>query len=275
MPKAHSGFIFFTKNFADGFYMSDNVITSSQNNIFKHILKLTEAKYRNKFGEFVLEGERLVNDAYGSGAEILFVVLSKGYNGKIPPCDKIYIFDEKLFSQIKNTVNSQGILAVVKIKKDASFDFANSSTVVYLDGVSDPGNMGTIIRTCDAAGVDAVILSKNCVDVFNPKVVRSTMASIFNVKIIFDDDHLEKLKNNGFCLIGTHLSAKKSIFDIDFLKKCVIIIGNEANGISKDVIDMCSEKVIIPMVGKCESLNAAVSCSVCVYEALRQKLAQK
>ena len=118
------------------------------------------------------------------------------------------------------------------------------------------------------------MISKTCVDVFNPKVVRATMASIFNVNLIFDDNCLKKLKNDGFCLIGTYLGAKKSIFDIDFLQKCVIIIGNEANGISKEVLDMCTEKVIIPMVGGCESLNAAVSCSVCVYEALRQKISR-
>ena len=100
------------------------------------------------------------------------------------------------------------------------------------------------------------------------------MASIFNVNLIFDDNCLEKLKNDGFCLIGTYLGAKKSIFDIDFLQKCVIIIGNEANGISEKVLDMCTENVIIPMVGGCESLNAAVSCSVCVYEALRQKISR-
>ena len=250
----------------------NEIITSAQNNIFKHIAKLGEAKYRNKFGEFVLEGERLVCDAVCLGADISFIVVKNGYSGKIPQCEKVFTFDEKLFSQMKNTVNSQGILAAAKIKRNTEPDFSSAKTVVYLDGVSDPGNMGTIIRTCDAAGVDAVVLSKNCVDVFNPKVVRSTMASIFNVKIIFDENCLETLKNDGFCLIGTHLDAKKSIFDIDFLQKCVIIIGNEANGISKKVLDMCTEKVIIPMVGGCESLNAAVSCSVCVYEALRQKM---
>ena len=250
------------------------IITSTQNNIFKHIAKLSDAKYRNKFGEFVLEGERLVCDASNLGADISFVVIKDGYSGKIPQCEKIYTFDEKLFSQMKNTVNSQGILAVAKIERNKTADFSAARTVVYLDGVSDPGNMGTIIRTCDAAGADAVVISKTCVDVFNPKVVRSTMASIFNVNLIFDDNCLKKLKDDGFCLIGTYLGAKKSIFDIDFLQKCVIIIGNEANGISKEVLDMCTEKVIIPMVGGCESLNAAVSCSVCVYEALRQKISR-
>ena len=241
------------------------IITSAQNNIFKHIAKLNDAKYRNKFGEFVLEGERLVCDAENLGADISFVVIKDGYDGKIPQCEKIYTFDEKLFSQMKNTVNSQGILAVAKIERNKTADFSTARTVVYLDGVSDPGNMGTIIRTCDAAGVDAVVISKTCVDVFNPKVVRSTMASIFNVNLIFDDNCLEKLKNDGFCLIGTYLGAKKSIFEI---------IGNEANGISEKVLDMCTENVIIPMVGGCESLNAAVSCSVCVYEALRQKISR-
>ena len=248
------------------------VIKSTQNSIFKHISKLSDAKYRNKFGQFVLEGERLVFDAYDKNADIDFAVLSEDYTGKALRCAKTYVFDKKLFSQIKNTVNSQGILAVAKMNKNFSHDFSAARTVVYLDGIQDPGNMGTIIRTCDAAGVDAVVISEGCVDVYNPKVVRSTMSSIFSVDVVFGKSNLGQLKNEGFSLIGTHLSAKKSIFDIDFLKKCVIIIGNEANGISNEVLDICDEKVIIPMVGKCESLNAAVSCSVCVYEALRQRL---
>lgn len=247
------------------------IITSSQNDIFKHVSKLYTAKHRKISGEFVLEGERLVNDAVKNGADISFVVVCESYCGKIPKSDNVYVFAQKLFEALKDTVNSQGILAVAKMNKQNDFNFDNAKTVVYLDSVCDPGNMGTIIRTCDASGIDAVVLSKGCVDVYNPKVVRSTMASIFNVPIISDDDTLKMLKKCDFSLIGTYLGAQKSIYDIDFLKKSVIIIGNEANGISDEVLSLCDEKIIIPMIGKCESLNAAISCGICVYEALRQK----
>ncbi|MBE7037467.1 MAG: RNA methyltransferase [Ruminococcaceae bacterium] len=252
--------------------MNDNIITSTQNEIFKHISKLYLAKHRKVMGEFVLEGERLVNDAHKNNADINFLVVCESYNGKFPEGVKTYTFSNKLFNELKDTVNSQGILAVAKMNKKESFDFESARTIVYLDLVCDPGNMGTIIRTCDAAGVDAVVLSKGCVDIYNPKVVRSTMSSLFNVNIINDDNTLLKLKDMNFSLIGTYLGAKKSVYDIDFSKKSVIIIGNEANGISDEVITLCDEKIIIPMVGKCESLNAAISCGICVYEALRQKL---
>lgn len=251
--------------------MNQNVISSTKNEIFRVISKLYTPKYRKQYNQFVLEGERLVNDAFKNGADIDFVVICEEYDGKIPQHDNVYVFDKKLFNELKDTVNSQGILAVAKINKKVDFNFDTSKTVVYLDCVCDPGNMGTIIRTCDAAGVDAIVLSKGCVDIYNPKVVRSTMASIFNVPIIDDDNTLMNLKDEGFSLAGTYLGAEKSIYDIDFSKKCVIIIGNEANGISDEVLSICDQKIIIPMIGKCESLNAAVSCAVCVYEALRQK----
>ncbi len=251
--------------------MNQSIITSTKNEIFKYISKLYAPKHRKVSGEFVLEGERLVNDAVKNGAKISFVVVCESYKGKIPKCDSVYIFADKLFDELKDTVNSQGILAVAKMNKNSDFNFDLLKTVVYLDSVCDPGNMGTIIRTCDAAGVDLVVLSKGCVDIYNPKVVRSTMASIFNVAIADDNNTLNLLKNKGFSLVGTYLGAKKSIYDVDFSKKSVIIIGNEANGISDEVLNICDQKIIIPMVGKCESLNAAVSCAVCVYEALRQK----
>ena len=143
-----------------------------------------------------------------------------------------------------------------------------------LDDVQDPGNLGTIIRTLDAAGIDSLILSKGCADVYNPKVVRSTMGAIFRVDTKYVDDlksELLSLKEKGYNVITTSLKTNKYIYDIDFSKKTVIVIGNESNGVSKEIFDISDEMVKIPMLGKTESLNASVAAGVIIYECVRQK----
>ncbi len=135
--------------------------------------------------------------------------------------------------------------------------------------------MGTIIRTGYACGGDGVILSENCVDIYNPKVVRSTMASIFNVPLYFDDARrsaLKKLSAHGVKIVSGSLQGDKSIYETDFTGRSAVVIGNEANGITDEVINLSTELVKIPIIGKAESLNAAVACAVMVYERLRQNL---
>ena len=135
--------------------------------------------------------------------------------------------------------------------------------------------MGTIIRTCDACGADGLILSENCVDIYNPKVVRSTMASIFNVNIYFDNSDriiLKKMIECGVNIVSGSLQGDKSVYNVDFKGKSTVVIGNEANGISDEVLRLSTELVKIPIIGKAESLNAAVACAVMAYEHVRQNL---
>ena len=148
--------------------------------------------------------------------------------------------------------------------------------IIALDGVQDPGNLGTIIRTADSANLNQIIISKDSADPYNPKVVRSTMGAIFRVNVIEAEDLKEELKKaqeNKFQIMITALDAKKSIYKADFIKK-IIVIGNEANGVSKEVQAIADEKVIIPMLGKTESLNASVAASVMIYEYVRRKIGE-
>ena len=185
----------------------------------------------------------------------------------------VYV-DEKVFNNITDVQNPQGILAVVEKKstdKDIKYD---EDVIVVLDDIQDPGNLGTILRTIDSVGLSQVIVSKKSGDVFNPKVVRSTMGAIFRVNIIESENlvnTLKEIKKHKFKVVATSLQTEESIYDIDYKKK-VIIIGNEANGVSKEVLEMSDQKVKIPMPGKTESLNAAVATGVILYEYVRQKL---
>lgn len=250
-------------------------IESSSNEIYKNTKKLLMSKERKKASLFITEGYRSVCDSIKHNADIRYIIISEKYDLECFE-DKftVYKMSEKLFREISSTVNSQGILAVVGFvhNADSDFKYDNSKTLVYLDSVTDPGNMGTILRTSDAMGVDGVILSKGCVDLYNPKVVRATMASIFNVPIYLDEDYklLKKLKQNGYLILGTFLDADVYSYDADFTKKTVIVMGNEANGISNELEKLCDIRVKVPMKGNAESLNVATCCAMVLYENMRQ-----
>ncbi len=249
-------------------------IQSSSNLLFKNTKKLLNASERKKAKKFIVEGYRIVSDAVRHNADIDYIVISDDYKMQTFEQNyRVYRFGKKLFSQISGTVNSQGIIAVVNCFK-SQIDIANGNytNIVYLDCVTDPGNMGTILRTCDAMGVDCVVASKGCVDIYNPKVVRATMASMFNVPVYFDEDDtaIAALKQNGFCVVGTALDASVSVFESNLKQKTVIVMGNEANGISDSIKQMCDIKIKVPMSGGAESLNVAVCCAMVLYEKTRQ-----
>ncbi len=252
-------------------------IDSTSNQIVKHTKKLLERSGRKEHMQFVIEGKRLVCDAISNGADVEYILAEEGTDISFPEGITLYELSHKAYGALKTTVNSQGVTAVVNMPEKAGFsaDGSKRCTYIYLDGVSDPGNMGTIIRTADACGADGVVLSENCVDIYNPKVVRSTMASIFNVPIYFDDSERSALKNmikEKISVVSGSLQGIKSIYDVNFKSSCTIVVGNEANGITDEVIALSTELVKIPIIGKAESLNAAVACAVMAYEALRQNL---
>ncbi len=247
-------------------------IESTSNSIFKQTKKLLSPSNRKKTGMFLIEGERIVNDALGLGAQMEYILISETYQ-KNTECNfdgqRVYILLDKLFDELKSTVNTQGIMAVSKYT-DTSTDEINynKGLYLYLDSVTDPGNMGTIIRSAAAFGVDGIVLSKGCVDVFNPKVIRSTMSGIFSVKLYFDKDNiLKKFRDNGYQIIGTFPSDAVSSRGFCFDNKCVIVMGNEANGICSDTEKMCTHRVSIPMTEEAESLNVSVACGILLYEA--------
>ena len=249
-------------------------IESSSNNIIKQTKKLLTSQGRKKLGMFILEGERLVRDAVSCGAEVEYILVSESFDsGRIPDIGNTYVISDKLFDEIKTTVNTQGIIAVARYNLLNACDINKSEgTYLYLDNISDPGNMGTIIRSANAFGADGIILSVGCTDVFSPKVLRSTMSGIFSVKLYKDDNSiLPCLVENGFDILGTFPDGDFSPRSFEYGRKNVIVMGNEANGISSAVESVCTQRITIPMTNDAESLNVSVACGIMLYEAFVAK----
>jgi TrmH family RNA methyltransferase len=252
------------------------IITSKDNETIKSIKKLKEKKYRTE--SFIVEGIKMVKEALEQ-AEVEKVIVSETFSNsddfKGLNCDeqKLIIASDKVFEDLTDVVTPQGIIAVVSKGSNSEIDYSDEF-VLALDGIQDPGNLGTIIRTADSANIKQILVSKDTVDAYSPKVVRSTMGGIFRTKVIEVEDLaqiLNSFKDNGYKVVTTELSAEKSIYDMDY-KKSVVVIGNEANGVTAEVSETATDKVIIPMLGKTESLNAAVATSIMIYEYVRQKL---
>lgn len=259
------------------------VITSKDNEQIKNIKKLKDKKYRDEMHKYIIEGVKIVEEAIQEHSNIESVVIceeclsqnliSQKLMYEIAKQDCIYV-SSKVFNSITDVSNPQGILAIVnKSEKQKRINY-DEDIIVVLDGIQDPGNLGTILRTVDSANLKQIVITKETADVFNSKVVRSTMGAIFRVNVIQSEDivkDLKKMKEHGFDVVVTSLDTNDSIYDINYMKK-VIVIGNEANGVSKQVQEIADNKVIIPMFGKTESLNASVAAGIMIYEYVRAKL---
>lgn len=255
--------------------MENIIIESNQNKIIKEVNSLKAKKERDKTGLFILEGKRLVDEIPNSW-EIKYLLKAESYSEDIN-FEKVYTVKDSLFEKISETVNPQGILAVCHIKEFdvTNVDYSNSPFFVVLENVTDPGNMGTLIRTADAAGADVIFLSKGCVDIYNPKVIRATMGSIFHLPIYRNlnlMDLMEDFKNNNVKTLAAHLKGTSTPYKVDMTTACAVIIGNEANGLSDEISEMASDLVKIPMPGKAESMNAGIAGGILIYEAVRQRI---
>lgn len=259
------------------------IITSKDNEIIKNIRKLKEKKYRDLSNSYIIEGIKLIKEAITENKKIKQIVVCEeninngGIDQKllyeIAKYECIYV-TKKIFSLISDVQNPQGIMAVIeKQNSEDNIDY-KEDVIVVLDGIQDPGNLGTILRTIDSVGLKQVIVSKETADAYNPKVVRSTMGAIFRVNIIESDNLIETLKNlrkHKYKVMATSLETNNNIYDVDYNKK-VIVIGNEANGVSQEILDFADEKIKIPMLGRTESLNASVATSIILYEYVRRKI---
>lgn len=250
-------------------------ITSAANTKIKYIRSLAQKKARYENGEYTIEGIKSVRDAISSEREItaLYVSFSFYENEAFiyPENVPLYRVSDNIFEKMCDTKAPQGILAVIKIEND-EFEPELNKAYIYCDGIQDPGNLGTIIRTADAAGFGGVMLSPSCADLFNPKTVRSSMGSFFNMKVIrgVTAQKLTEYKNGGFEIYGGALSEDSIDYrTADFKKPSVIVVGNEANGISDAVLKICTH-IKIPILGKAESLNAGVAAAILMYEVVRQ-----
>ncbi len=241
-------------------------IESSRNKIIKEIVSLKQKKYREQKKLFIVEGERLLSEA-----DPLYVLIREGYDGDTERFSNVYTAPAGVFDKAADTISPQGIIGVCKIPETYLSALPKEPFVVILDRVSDPGNLGTVIRTADAAGADAVVLSEGCADPYNPKTIRSTMGSIFHLPVYRNINIAEFLKNSNIKTFAAHLKGKKSCFKTDMTGGTGIIIGNEANGICDDIAALATELVKIPMPGKAESLNASAAAAIMIYEAVRQR----
>lgn len=264
------------------------MITSKENQLVKYAKSLAQKKYRDLNHEYIVEGIKMVKEAIENKEKISKIFICEDVIQNSIENDEnlkellslknlqdsIEYVSKPILEIITDTKTPQGIVAIVKEK-----DFKENiySNVVYaLDDLQDPGNLGTIIRTLDSAGYEDLILSKETAEPYNPKVVRSTMGAIFRLKIhrnVELNDELKKLKNEGYKIVITSLDTNKFYYDLKFDEKLVIVIGNESKGVSEGIQELADTKVKIPMIGKTESLNAAVACSIIAYEGVRQKFA--
>lgn len=247
-------------------------IKSNENAVIKHINSLKKRSYREKTGEFIIEGERGVRDAVKNGAEFSAVLIRSGYEGFVPACEKCYEAEPRLFDKVAETETPQGIIATAKINFK-SIGEISCGMVVICDNLRDPGNMGTIIRTAHAVNASAIVLTKGCADPYAPKTVRATMGSVFKVPLVTMEtiEEMDRLKEKGYKIIGGGLTGDAvNLFDADIKGNCAFVLGNEANGISQEVMSKCDMIVKIPMPGGLESLNASVAGALMMYEYLRK-----
>lgn len=257
-----------------------NIIKSKDNNKVKYTKSLLKAKFRNKEKKFIIEGYRILTLALECGVNLEYVFINEDFENKQEHKSflnslenkgiKIYKASNKIFLEMVDTENTQGILGVLKYKERILVDNIKKEHkfVLVLDRIQDPGNMGTIIRTADSAGVDAIILLKGCVDIYNPKVIRSTMGSIFDMNIIHatQDEAIDFLKENEFDIVSSYLQTDNYYNETTYEGKIALVIGNEANGINDDLISKSDKLIKIPIYGKAESLNAAISAAILMYE---------
>ncbi len=257
-------------------------IDSKNNEIIKDLVKVRDhSKFRKEKSLFYVEGERLIKNSPKNLIEKIFILKDKleYYSDFLKEIDNniIYILDNQVFDKVKDTINSQGIIALINynlIEKLNDKLLKNSNSCLILDNISDPGNLGTIIRLSEAANISLIILANNCCDVYNPKVIRSCMSSIFRTNIYISNNIIEDiniLKSCSYIIYSTVLNNySKKYSDIVYNDKCAVVLGNEANGISKEIIKISNENIYIPMCGEIESLNVSIAATTICYEIMRQ-----
>lgn len=270
------------------------MITSHTNSKIKHVsMLITSKKERMSTGTFVIEGTRMFLEAPID--DICEVYISENFNERLYGGDEyklsgamleIYkkltitgyeIVTDVLFKKMSDTVTPQGILCVVRTNirqtEDVLRDYDNKPIkAIALEGLQDPGNMGTIVRTAEAAGINLILAGANTVDVYSSKVVRSTMGSIFRVPIVYTNDlysDIKYLKEQNIKVYAAHLKGQTLYKDIKYDSRSLILIGNEGNGLTDYATEMADTLVKIPMEGQVESLNASVAAAILMFELSR------
>ena len=242
------------------------MITSIKNDTIKSILKLKQKKYREETSSFLIEGEHLVEEALKVN-RITLLIKNETYTGNLG-YEKELIVTSNVFNALAFSKTPQGIMAICCIK-EIPLAYQTLSKVLILDGLQDPGNVGTLIRSALAFDFDAMILSNNCVDIYNNKVVQATQGAFFRLSIVKAEllKQIAILKANGFTIFGTSLEKAIPLESIDFTNysKIGVVLGNEGNGVSKEILEKTDYSIKIQISEQMESLNVAIAGSIIMY----------
>lgn len=256
------------------------MIISAKNQQIKNLIQLNKkSKYRNEKGLFVIEGLKLFQEVPKERIESIYISETL-FNRKEHVSGlkdfQYEIVKDDIFEKISNTQTPQGIICIVRQFKHTFEDLIKQENAhfILLEDLQDPGNVGTIFRTGEGAGITGVILSKNTVDIYNPKTIRSTMGSIFRVPFVYAEDFYQlliELKKYGIKIFAASLNGKRYYDEENYNQSFGFLIGNEGNGLSSKALSLVDSELKIPMEGNVESLNAAMAAGILMYEAYRQR----
>lgn len=266
------------------------IISSSKNEKIKNIAALLKSKKeRDEQGVFVIEGIRIFRDTFSASPESvadIFITESmfcekkekelfsdENLLNRLSDPEKVHVVKDSVFKCISETVSPQGIIGIVR-KRQYSLEnvILGKTGILVLENIQDPGNLGTMFRTAEAAGMSGIVLSGNCADIYNPKVIRSTMGSIMRVPFVYCDDFagtLKIMKEKGITLYAAYLHGGEPYYRVHFDDRYAIMIGNEGNGLTEDAVEAADKKIYIPMKGRIESLNAAIAAAILMFHDLR------
>ena len=268
------------------------MITSPGNEQVKYVRELaSKAKFRKKEGCYVAEGIKMFLEAPEAELKRVYVSehlhtllkggadLTKNYKDCLEKLNRVgyEIVSDPAFERMAETVTPQGIISILSVKNYSVEEMlqADKRLFVILENLQDPGNLGTILRTAEAAGVSGILLSSDCVDIYNPKVIRSTMGAVYRVPFVYTNDlsgTIGQFKEQGITVYAATLSERAKAYDNnDYRTDTAFVIGNEGNGLTKETISVASEEICIPMEGQGESLNASMAAGILMYEANRQR----
>ena len=256
------------------------MITATSNKRIKWLVSLSEkAKERKKEQVFLVEGTKMFEEADEEFVREVYVsesyIEKNGISEKLRRIGYEAVSDE-VFKKISDTKAPQGILCVMNQYKYTLEDLLKKENpvLVLLEDIQDPGNLGTILRTGEGAGIDGVIMTKDTVDIYNPKTIRATMGSVYRMPFLYVDsleEVIKVLQKKGIVVYAAHLDGQEYYDSFDFTKGSAFLIGNEGNGLKKETADLADAYLKIPMEGRVESLNAAIATSLLMYETYRQR----
>lgn len=254
-------------------------ISSRDNTLIKDTIKLKQKKYRQQTGTFLIEGERMLREVLKTPQLLVRVFLDENYQvgQELRQLSELHVESYQvtgaIMKAIADTEHPQGVVAVARIPQyQPDSLLKKSSLLLLLDRISDPGNLGTIIRTAWAMDIDGILLTAGCADPFSPKVVRSTMGGILHVPLFHADQNIvQELLSSGYRVIAATPNTNTSIYEADWQGAVICAIGSEAHGLDEVWLSQSAQQVVIPINPTVDSLNAAVSCAIIMAEARRQR----